>query len=110
MGSCPRFPTESSDAPRCLLTDYFRACDPPGVLTSLYKEPAEPRRGAAANTAGGGEATEEDEPDHEPIDPSQLLSLLVGMSAFNLTVCNDSSCLSPALCHYFMSFYELYEN
>lgn len=42
------FPSETSDAAQCLVTGYFRASDPPGVLTSISKDPAA-AAGAAAD-------------------------------------------------------------
>lgn len=54
LGSCPRFSSETSDAPQCLVTGYFRACDPPGVLTSIYKDPAVPGRQADNKGAEAG--------------------------------------------------------
>ena len=54
---CPRFSSETSDGLQGLISGYFRACDPPGVLTSIYKDPAEPGRQAYSG-AEGKEETE----------------------------------------------------
>lgn len=53
VGSCPRFSSEASDGPQCLVTGYFGAGDPPGVLTSIYKDPAEPGRQADSKELRG---------------------------------------------------------
>lgn len=53
MDSCPRFFSEASGGSRCLVTGYFRAGDPPGVLTSVYKDPAAAEQ-RAGRQAGRG--------------------------------------------------------
>lgn len=52
VGSCPRSSSETSDAAQCLVTGYFRACDPRGVLTSIYKDPAVPGGGQTPGAEG----------------------------------------------------------
>lgn len=55
---CPRFFRETSGGSRCLVTGYFRASDPPGVLTSIYKDPAASEQQAGRQQGLKGRKTE----------------------------------------------------
>lgn len=60
MDICPRFFRETSGGSRCLVTGYFRASDPPGVLTSIYKDPAASEQQAGRQQGLKGRKTERD--------------------------------------------------
>lgn len=60
MDICPRFFRETSGESRCLVTGYFRASDPPGVLTSIYKDPAASEQQAGRQQGLKGRKTERD--------------------------------------------------
>ena len=80
VGSCPRFSSETSDAAQCLVTGYFRACDPRGVLTSIYKDPAVPGGGQTPGAEGEKDSRQ---PGHVGVIlPQREHSVPVGFSSF----------------------------
>lgn len=85
---CPRFFRETSGGSRCLVTGYFRASDPPGVLTSIYKDPAASEQQAGRQQGLKGRKTERQGEAGPCCSDSSLIAKLPGriLLVFLLTV------------------------